>query len=247
MRRPRHVQVPSQVAEQAADRRVVLHAPGLAHARGVGAAHRGRTGEPGQQDPHLGRVQRRRGLVAPLQREQELGAQQLGQAGQGELVRSQQRPLGGDPGGQLVGPQRGHVTLAQQPVVVEPAQPAAADLLAAAAGDGAVPAAGQRPGPGDERLHRLGLALTPGTLVPEAQAPAVQLALATGHQAAAAGQRPDRAAERRGVELLPADPRGQPGPAAAIAVAVMVAGGDRAAGRGARPRRGPVAAQVTGE
>ena len=162
-------------------------------------------------------------------------------------MRPQQRPLGGDPGGQLARPQRGHVVPAEQPVVVEPAQPAAADLLAAAARDSAVPAAGQRPGPGDERLHQLSLVLTPGTLVPETQAPAVQLALAAGHQAPAPGQRPDRAAERRGVELLPADPGGQPGPAAAVAAAVMVAGGDRAAGRGARPCRGPVAAQVTGE
>ena len=162
-------------------------------------------------------------------------------------MRPQQRPLGGDPGGQFARPQPGHVVLAEQPVVVEPAQPAAADLLAAAAGDSAVPAAGQRPGPGDERLHRLSLVLTPGTLVPQAQAPAVQLALAAGHQAPAPGQRPDRAAERGGVELLPAPIRRQPGPAAAVAAAVMVAGGDRAAGRRARPRRGPVATQVTGE
>src|SRR5579863_1086774 len=107
--------------------------------------------------------------------------------------------------------------------------------------------AGQRPRPGAERLDRLGLVPAPGTLVPQAQAPAVQFAPAAGYQAAPAGQRPDRAAERRGVELLPAGPGGQPGPAAAVAAAVMVAGGHRAAGRGARPCGSPVAAQVAGE
>ena len=39
------------------------------------------------------------------------------------------------------------------------------------AGDGAVPAAGQQPGPGDERLDRLGLVPAPGTLVPQAPGP----------------------------------------------------------------------------
>ena len=42
---------------------------------------------------------------------------------------------------------------------------------------------GERPGPRDERLDRLGPVLAPGTLMPEAQAAAVQLALAAGHRA----------------------------------------------------------------
>lgn len=160
----------------------------------------------------------------------------------------QQRPLGGDPGSQLSRPQQGRVVLAEQPAVVEPAQPAAADLLTAAAGDSAVAAAGQRPCPGRERIYWLGPLLSPGPFVPEAQAVAVQLAPAARHQAAAACQRPaQHAAQWRGIELVPADPGRQPGPAAAVASAVMVAGGGGAARSRARPRRGPVAAQVTGE
>lgn len=186
-------------------------------------------------------------MITALQCVKELGAGQLGQPGQGELVSSQQRSLGGDPRIQVRCPQAGRVVLAEQPAVVEPAQSAAADLFPVAAGDSAVAAAGKRPGAGNEHLDQLGRVLAPGPLMPHAQAPAVQLALAAGHQAGGADQRAAQlAAQRRGVELLPADPGGQPRPSAAVAAAVVIAGGDRAAGRGARPRRGPVAAQIAG-
>ena len=160
---PGPVQVPAQVAEQPPGRRVVLHAAGLADDLRVGLAQRGGAAEAGEQDPHLGGVQRRRCLVTVLQRVEQLGAQQLRQPGQGELVHPEPGLLAGHPGGQLVTGQRGDRALAAQPLVVEAAQPAAGDALPVAAGDPALRGPGQRPGPGDERRDRLGPVLAPGS------------------------------------------------------------------------------------
>ena len=136
---PGLVQVTEQVAEQPPGRRVVLRAARLADHLHVDAAQRGGAAEAGEQDPHLGGVQRRRGLVTLLQRVEQLGAQQLRQPGQGELVHPEAGPLAGHPGGQLV---TGQQAPAVQPLVMEAAQPAAGDALPVAAGDPAPDGAG---------------------------------------------------------------------------------------------------------
>ena len=114
----------------------------------VGLAQRGGAAEAGEQDPHLGGVQRRRRLVTVLQRVEQLGAQQLRQPGQGELVHPEPGPLGGDPRRQLAHRTAWRRRCAVQPLVVEAAQPAAGDALAVAAGDPALGGPGAAAGPG---------------------------------------------------------------------------------------------------
>ena len=244
---PGPVQVPEQVAEQPPGRRVVLHAAGLADDLRVGLAQRGGIAEAGEQDPHLGGVQRRRALVTLLQRVKQLGPQQLRQPGQGELVHPEPGPLAGDPGCQLVTGQRGDRALAAQPLVMKAAQPAAGDALPVAAGDPAPGGPGQRPGPGDEHLDRLASVLAPAAFMPETQPGAMQVAFTAGHRAAVAAQRPGRPRRRRGVELSPGHPGADPGAAAAIAASRRAARRRRASWRAARPRRGPRRRQVAGE
>ncbi len=210
---PGPVQVPAQVAEQPPGRRVVDRAAGLADDLRVGFAQRDCIAEAGEQDPHLGGVQRRRGLVTLLQRVEQLGAQQLRQPGQGELVHPEPGPLAGHPGRQLV---TGQQAPAVQPLVMEAAQPAPGDALPVAASDPAFRGPGQRAGPRDERRDRLGPVLAPGAFMPEAQAGTVQVAFTAGHRAAPALQRAGDPRRRRGVKLRPGQARAYPGAAAAI-------------------------------
>src|SRR6266545_1546469 len=244
---PGPVQVPEQVAEQPSGRRVVLHATGLADDLRVGLAQRGGIAEAGEQDPHLGGVQRRRALVTLLQRVEQLGPQQLRQPGQGELVQPEPGLLAGGPGCQLVTRQRGDRALAAQPLVMKAAQPAAGDALPITAGDPALGGPGQRPGPGDEYLDRLASVLSPAALMPETQAGTVQIAFTAGNRATPAEQRPGRPRRRGGVELRPGQARAYPGAAAAITAARRAARCRHAPRGAARPSRGPRRPQIAGE
>ena len=244
---PGPVQVPAQVTEQPPGRRVVLHPTGLADHLRVGLAQRPRAAEAGEQDPHLGGIQRRRRLIALLQRVDQLGLQQLRQPGKGELVHPEPGPLAGDPGRQLLIGQRGDRALAAQPLVMEAAQPAAGDALPVAAGDPAPGGPGQRPGPGDEHRDRFAPVLAPAAFMPETQAGTVQIAFTTGHRAAVPAQRPGGTRRRRGVELRPGHVRAHPGAAAAVAAPRRAARRRRAPRRAARPRRGPWRLQIAGE
>jgi hypothetical protein len=89
-----------------------------------------------------------------------------------------------------------------QPIAVEPTQALAGYPFAAATGDQARLGTNQRPSLRDELLQRSATGLTPGPLMPETQATAMQLAPAVGHHAATSGNRAARAPPRRAVELL---------------------------------------------
>jgi hypothetical protein len=241
---PGPVQVPAQAAEQAPGSGVVDHAAGLADDLRVGFAQRDCIAEAGEQDPDLGGVQRRWRLVTLLQRVEQLGAQQLRQPGEGELVHPEPRPLAGDPGRQIV---TGQQAPAVQPLVVETAQPAPGDSLPVAASDPAFRGPGQRAGSRDERRDRLGPVLAPGAFMAETQAGAMQVALTAWHRAASALQRASGPRRRRGIELRPGQARAYPGAAAAITAPCRAARRRRASRCAARPRRGPRRTQVAGE
>ena len=234
--RPCPVQMPAQAAEQPAGRGVVNRAARFADGLRVGFAQRAGAAEPAEQDPDLGGVQRRRCLVTLLQCVEQLGAQQFGQPGQGELVHPEPGVLAGDPGRQVV---TGQQALPVQPLIVEAAQTAPGDALAVTAGDPAFAGPGERACPGDERRDRLGPVLAPGTLMPEAQAGAVQVTFTAGHRAAPGLQRPGDPPQRPGVELRPGQARACPGAAAAIAAPRRAARPCRTRWGAARPRRGP--------
>src|SRR5512141_3048495 len=157
--------------------------------------------------------------------------------------------LRGHPGGHV---RRcpGTGTAARQPLIVEAAQPAAADQFTPAPGDPAVRAAGQRAGPGKERRDRLAGVLAPSLLMPQTQAVTLHVALTARHRAApglAGTGRVPGTVGRVGVELLPADPGRVAGPPATVAAAVMMGGRATTVGGAAGPRGGPVAVQVPGE
>ena len=92
----------AQVAEQALDGRVVLHATAFTHHFGVGAAERAGPVQAADEDPNLQRVQRRWSLIAALQRVEQLEAHQLRQARQAELVGRDSGLLVDHPRGQLL-------------------------------------------------------------------------------------------------------------------------------------------------
>lgn len=239
--------MPAQVTEQALDGRVVLHATIFTHRFEVGAAHRAGPVQAADEDPHLQRVQRRRRLVAALQRVEQLHAHQLRQAGQRELVRRDPGLLGGHPRREFLVRQRRAGVLSLQPIAVEPAQPAPGDALAATAGDRTGRAATQWPGPGDELVHRPAPGLAPGTLVPQTQAAAVQLARAVRHRAATSGNGAGRATPGAAIELLLGDTGPRPGASATRAAAVVASRCRGAARSSTPPCRCPVAVQIAGE
>jgi hypothetical protein len=101
-----------------------------------------------------------------LQRVERLDAHQLAQPGQAELVPPEPGLRRGHPRGQST--VRPSVRICSQvTVVVEAAEPAAADVLAGAPGHQAVLGARERAGPGGEVRHGLGRpGAAPGVFVP---------------------------------------------------------------------------------
>jgi hypothetical protein len=186
-------------------------------------------------------------MITELQSEEQLGLQQFRQPGQRELVHPDAGPLAGDPVCEPLASQRGDGVPAQKPLVMETAQPAAGDALAAAAGHPASGSPLQRPGPGDERPDGFAAVLAPAALVPEAQPRAVQIAFTAEHCAKIRAQQPPHAGRRGGIELIPADPSRDTGTPASIAASRRTSCPRRAPRCPAQPRRGPRRRQVPGE
>ena len=237
----------AQVAEQALDGRVVLHATAFTHRFGIGVTERAGPHQAADEDPHLQRVQRRRRLIAALQRIKQLEAHQLGQASQRKLVGRDPGLLVGDPRGQLFLRHRRRVALSLQPIAVEPAQASPGYPFAAATCDQARLGTDQRPSLRDELLQRSATGAAPGPLMPETQATAMQLAPAVGHHAATSGNRAGRATPRRAVELLLADTGRRPRPPTTRTAAVKAPCRRRTARSTTPPRSGPIAVQIAGE
>ena len=130
---------------------------------------------------------------------------------------------------------------------MEPTQASPGYPFAAATGDQARLGTNQRPSLRDELLQRSATGLTPGPLMPETQATAMQLAPAVGHHAATSGNRAGRAPPRRAVELLLADTGRRPRPPTTRTAAVKAPGRRRTARSTTPPRSGPIAVQIAGE
>ena len=186
-----------------------------------GSASRSEAAPPrrAEQDPHLGGVQRRRGLVTVLQRVEQLDAQQFGQPGQGELVHPEPGPLARPPRPSSSSDRCDAGSVRSSRLSWKRHSPRRAMLFAVAAGDPAVRGPGQRAGPGDESATgSVDPVLAPARSCRKHNPAAVQIALTAGHRARGRGRSGRVAARRRGgVEVRPAQTRAGPGPAAAIA------------------------------
>lgn len=246
---PGPLEDPTQVTKQRLGLRVVLHAAGAADTLDVEPADRGGSDQALDQDPHLGRVQRRRGLVPALKGVEHLDPHEIGEPGHGELVGTKPRVLGLHPLVHVCLGQGADGALEPEAAVVEVAQAPIVDALSGTAHDSAGIEAAKRAGPTEELLE--GLAprspVRPSVVVLMAQAIAEEVPLAARDGADPPRQSQGAASPRLPLEGLVGEASDRLGSPTGLAAGVAPPGRGRAGGCPAWPGQGPLVVEITRE